>query len=355
MRVHPWSHSRRPDMLAWPATREMRARECVRASTVHLVAFLCAAFSMQIHVAANDFQSARGSPVSRPPCLRPVSVERAADMFQVLQGGERGSPELQAGTGDGVEAEDEQGSECKDGLSGSAAGESGSRDQLMVEGQRGSWRGEEMTTQIPDWASVLASMEVLGATESACVEAQGHVEGHNLTSSRAGVDAGAQRKGERRWGRRRWAEKELGKGHPAKVSQRTLGESTEFCVSDFARSQMIKMGYDFEKGQGLGRRGQGIRTPIDATVGAQTRRSGLRADGEQKAPKKKELKLLPAKELERQKKHQQEKTYQTNKQRQKTNKNKQNIYQTWRDSQHTEETNAQKRARYLLLLFPDKK
>ena len=288
MRVHPGSHSRRPDMLAWPATREMRARECVRASTVHLVAFLCAAFrssltfpfpvairsctqstgatglravpcsfshphvlprSMQIHAAANDFQSARGSPVSRPPCLRPLSVERAADMFQVLQSGERGAPELQAGTGDGVEAEDEQASECKDGLSGSAAGESGSRDQLMVEGQRGSWRGEEMTTQIPDWASVLASMEVLGARESVCVEAKGHVEGHNLTSSRAGADAGAQKKGERLWGRRRWAEKELGKGHPAKVSQQTLGESTEFCVSDFARSQMIKMGYDFEKGQ----------------------------------------------------------------------------------------------------------
>jgi hypothetical protein len=80
----------------------------------------------------------------------------------------------------------------------------------------------------------------------------------------------------------------------------------------------------------------------------------LRADGELKAPKKKELKLLPAKELERQKKHQQERTYLTNKQKQKTNKNKQNIYQTWRDSQHTGETNAQKRARYLLL-FPDKK
>jgi len=131
-------------------------------------------------------------------------------------------------------------------LSSSAAGESGSRDQVTVEGQGESWCGDEMTTQIPDWASVL---EVLGATESACVEAEGHVEGHNLTSSRAGAGAGAQQKGEGRCGRRKRAEKAFGKGHPAKVSQQMLGESSEFCVSDFARSQMIKMGYDFEKGQ----------------------------------------------------------------------------------------------------------
>ena len=166
----------------------MRASECFRASALRLVAFLCAAFrssltspsprchstaatylravpstaatdlravpcsfshphvlprSMQIHAEANDFQSARGSPASRPPCLRPLSVERAADMFQVLHGGERGAPELQAGTGDGVEAEEEQGSECTDGLSSSAAGESGSRDQVMVEGQGESERERE--------------------------------------------------------------------------------------------------------------------------------------------------------------------------------------------------------------------
>jgi predicted lipoprotein len=79
----------------------------------------------------------------------------------------------------------------------------------------------------------------------------------------------------------------------------------------------------------------------------------LRADGEKKAPKNK-LKLVPAKELEGQMKHQQEKTCQTNNQKQKIKKQKQKTYQTWRESQHTGETNAQKRARYLLL-FPDKK
>ena len=44
VKIYPRSHTRRADMLAWPATSEMRARECVRASSVHLVAFLCAAF-----------------------------------------------------------------------------------------------------------------------------------------------------------------------------------------------------------------------------------------------------------------------------------------------------------------------
>jgi len=224
----------------------------------HVVALLFAISSIssissvQIH-AADDFQSAGSSPA--PACFRPSSVDRAADMCEILDGRERGTAELQTGHGDGcVETDGATESDGNDRWSDSATGES---DPSHVQVRKEPWSvdDENMATEIPDWATVLASVDAAGdaapaaGTGSAFVEAEWHAHGLNLNEV-SGEDAGARKGGKRLWGSRRWlADKETRKRRRANAPRGTLGDSSQFLVSDFARSQMIKMGYDFEKGQ----------------------------------------------------------------------------------------------------------